>query len=145
MRLTAQGSRNAALTAASVCAVYPLALAGQVSLDYWFGDALLIRELQYGSARAVAGDLLRTWLVTLPLIALIWLGCALLRRRLRERYLLAAGATSLLLVCAATAGVVRLPAVLVWLLFASVVLDALARLIAERAAGVTRARAEVGV
>jgi hypothetical protein len=142
MPLIPTGLRSFMLIAAAHCAVYPLALAGQMSMEYGFGDALLIRELQYGSARTVANELLRTWLWTLPWVATIWVGLTLVRPRLREAYLPVVGGACVVLVGVATAGVLWLPSLLAWLLAATVALEAFVRLVRERWPGTVQARAK---
>jgi hypothetical protein len=121
------------VTAALVGATYPLALAGHLTVEWFAGDALLIREWQHGSQRAVAADVLAAWVASLAWAAAAWVVLAGLRRVLRGTYPLVAGAVSVGLVVAA-AWLAVVPSLLAWLVLAAFSLGAAAEAFARRPA-----------
>src|SRR5690606_28531834 len=60
VRMKRSSFRSLALLVA-VAATYPIALAGHLATEWLFGDALLLRELQYGAQRAAAAAVLAGW------------------------------------------------------------------------------------
>jgi len=115
------------LTVAVVCASYPLALAGQVAVDAVLGDALLPREVLYGSRRLLAAAVLSAWLASLPWAFGIWLLLALLRRWLPQAYAAVVTVGSAVLIFAATQQLVPAPSLFAWLLLACFVLESARR------------------
>jgi hypothetical protein len=102
-------------------ATYPLALAGHVATELLLGDALLVRELQYGSQRAAAASVAFGWLASLIWVAGIWLALFAMRRWLGRIYAPAVGALAGALVVAAAIGA-GVPSVLAWLLLSAYLL-----------------------
>lgn len=111
------------VTCALIFAAYPLALTAQTVLDRELGDALLLRELKYGSQRALAGELVRGWLASLPWVLVAWLLIAALHGALGRAYVPVATSACAAAVLAAVAAPM-LPSILVSLLIVCVVLEA---------------------
>jgi hypothetical protein len=119
--------RAVAVIAVSVAATYPLALAAHMAVELLQGDALLLREWQYGSRRAVALDLLGAWAASLAWVLGIWLALAVLRRWLGSAYPWAVGGASVVLVGLALLAPGAVPSLLAWLLLTAFVLAVVAR------------------
>ena len=120
------------LTAALIAASYPLAIAAHLVLDALLGDGLLLRELLYGSQRAVAADLARSWGESLIWVLAAWAALALLRRVLGPSSAVAAAILGAAALLAAAAGIAAIPALPAWLLLACVALEAAGHALAVR-------------
>jgi hypothetical protein len=119
------------LTCALIFAAYPLALTAQTVLDRELGDALLLRELKYGSQRALAGELVRAWVASLPWVLVAWLLLSALHGTLGRAY----GPVALIACAAAVLAAVAvpmLPSLLVSLLIVCAALEAGARALFAR-------------
>jgi hypothetical protein len=129
---TLASARSWALTVALLGASYPLALAGQFAIELLAGDALLIREWQYGSQRTVAAELGRGWIASLPFVVGAWVILVALRRVMRGAYAFVVLAACLVAVAAAVAQAIPLPPVVAWLALACFVLEASGRVFFRR-------------
>jgi hypothetical protein len=119
------------LTCALIFAAYPLALTAQTVLDRELGDALLLRELKYGSQRALANELVRAWLTSLPWVLATWLLLSALHGALGRVYgPIALGACAVAVVAAIAAPTV--PSLLVSLLVVCAALEAGAHALFDR-------------
>jgi hypothetical protein len=118
---------DVALTTLLICASYPFALASHAAIDWWLGDGLLLRELQYGSQRLLAAELVRAWVAALVPVLGTWMVLAVLRRVLDAAYPAVVGAASVALTYVALAEWLPVPTQLAYLVLVCAALDALAR------------------
>jgi hypothetical protein len=119
-----------AVLAVLLFATYPVALLGHFAVDLALGDRQMLRELQYGYARVLAGRLLHGWAHSAIPVAFLWLLLHALERLRPTAYGLLALGTA-----AAVAGLALmtpLPPLIAWLVLAAVLLRGGYRLASRR-------------
>ena len=113
-------------------ACYPVALLGLVVVDTLVGDALMARELLYGSHRLIAVQVASGWMKSLIWVMGIWGALTLFERRWPKVSTGIAAVGSVLLIWAAVRQLVPVPSIFAWILFAAFVLRHLAKRLSRR-------------